>query len=264
MTHEQAIESIVSQFEAALKPIVAQARRAVIEALTKRLSVTNGMIARTKTNQRILRTVRDLFEREMKRAGYQELVDRYVQQFNGQFKFFNDHLTDLGKQIGQDLSVKFGPRDLDYFAAQQSNTAHLLDVTVEQIAADAQRQAILSVGGLKLSDLISEIAEQFDKSVGEATTLADTAVSTFYRVISDRGYQIIERDIPGFDVRYEYEGPDDVVTRPFCDALLKKGISYTRVEIDRMENGQIPGVFTSCGGFNCRHQWMISLNANGN
>ena len=48
------------------------------------------------------------------------------------------------------------------------------------------------------------------------------------------------------------------MTRPFCERLLKSDRTYTREEIDRMNNGQIPNVFVTCGGFSCRHQWVLS------
>src|SRR5215469_3979115 len=162
----------------------------------------------------------------MRRAGYNALVDQYVAQFNGQFKFFNEHLEDLGKDIGHKITVSFGQRDQDFFAGQQVNTIHLLEGVVDGVAGDAQRQAMLSVGGLKLSDLINEIADQFDKTLGEATTLADTAVSTFYRAITDRGFRIIERDLPEMEIRYKYAGPDDKLTRPFCERLLTLNGTY--------------------------------------
>lgn len=261
-TQDQAVESLVAAFESGLKPIVAQARRAVIEKLSARLSVVDSRIAKTKTNQRVLRSVAALFEQEMNRAGYTELVDHYVGQFGGQFAFFDHVLSDLGRTIGKDLTVTFGKRDQDFFEAQQMGSMHVLDGVVTQAATDAQRQALFSVGGLKLSDLISEIAEQLDKTVNEATTLADTAVVMFYRTITDRGFQLVEKDLPGFDLRYTPDGPLDKLTRPFCAALMRAaraGQTFTRKEIDAMDNGQIPGVFTSFGGFRCRHQWAVAL-----
>lgn len=260
-TQAEALDTLVKAFTDELGRIVMEARATVIDALTARLTVVGGVINKTKSNQAVLRSIKPLFESAMQKAGYGALVDEYVAKFNGQFVYFDEHLAEFGKTIGHDVSVTFGPRDRSLFEAQQVNTIHLLEGAIESVAYDAQRQAILSIGGMKLSELISEIADQFDKAVGEATTLADTALSSFYRTITDRGYRMVERSTPkNIEIRYKYAGPSDRVTRPFCQRLLDltaKGVTFTREEIDAMDNGQIPGVFTSCGGFNCRHQWLI-------
>ena len=42
--------------------------------------------------------------------------------------------------------------------------------------------------------------------------------------------------------------------RDFCK--LHYGKTYHIDEIDKLDNGQIPDVFTNCGGYNCRHMWL--------
>lgn len=59
---------------------------------------------------------------------------------------------------------------------------------------------------------------------------------------------------------FTYVGPDDRITRPFCDSLLANGGPdpvFTREAIEAMDNGQTaPGtVMEACGGYNCRHHW---------
>jgi hypothetical protein len=59
----------------------------------------------------------------------------------------------------------------------------------------------------------------------------------------------------GFDL-YLYIGPDDNLTRPFCnDVLSKDPPIYTLDEIDSLDNEQGLAVITYGGGYNCRHQW---------
>lgn len=55
-----------------------------------------------------------------------------------------------------------------------------------------------------------------------------------------------------------YVGPLDDATRPFCEEILnsKDLPIYTVEEIQSMDNGQLGDVFTSCGGYNCRHEWV--------
>jgi hypothetical protein len=83
--------------------------------------------------------------------------------------------------------------------------------------------------------------------IAKARTIADTSMSTFYRTATDQAFQAIEADLPQQEIRYRYSGPDDKLTRPFCDQLIKAGKSYTREEISRMSNGQLPNVFLTGG-----------------
>lgn len=52
---------------------------------------------------------------------------------------------------------------------------------------------------------------------------------------------------------FQYTGPKDAVTRDFCSARVNK--IFSRGEINAMDNGQTPGVFTTGGGYRCRHTW---------
>jgi hypothetical protein len=45
----------------------------------------------------------------------------------------------------------------------------------------------------------------------------------------------------------------DALVRPFCREHL--GRVYTRDEIAELDNGQLPNVLLTGGGYNCRHVW---------
>lgn len=71
----------------------------------------------------------------------------------------------------------------------------------------------------------------------------------------------------GFEL-FLYVGPDDSVTRDFCQQVLggtidglNKGVPiYTLDEIGSMDNGQISDTLISAGGYNCRHEFIpVSL-----
>jgi tetrahydromethanopterin S-methyltransferase subunit G len=256
-----AIEDLVQSFRDDITRIVRQAQRDVVSQLADRLSIVDGKIAKTQTNTRVLQSVDALFHRAMIRAGYQQAVQKYVAKFGGQFEFFQDTLDRIGKQIGRDLTMDFGKRDRALFVQQQVSAVKLIDAVVDTAAASAERQAMLSVGGMRLGQLIDALVVKLDTTVPQAMTIADTSLSAFYRTIADRGYQIIEKDLPDtVEVRYSYGGPDDVLVRPFCRNLLtltRAGKTWTRAEIGAMSNGQLPSVWLTGGGWNCRHQWLL-------
>jgi hypothetical protein len=53
---------------------------------------------------------------------------------------------------------------------------------------------------------------------------------------------------------FAYMGPADVKLRPFCRERVGK--VFTREQIEAMDNGQMPNVFLSGGGYNCRHTFI--------
>lgn len=84
-----------------------------------------------------------------------------------------------------------------------------------------------------------------------AATLADTSMTQLHRKqMADLGEKA------GVE-RWQYRGPFDKSTRIFCRHLWQK--VYTREEIDDLDNGMVPDVFVSGGGWNCRHTWLPYL-----
>jgi hypothetical protein len=276
VTQDQAIDNLVSVFETEVNRIVAQARRETLRVLQDRLSITNGLIDRTQANVRTLQRVEAMFRKAMKGAGYDALVREFVRSFNGQFVYFQDVLDTIGAQIGRNITVTFGDRDKALFIQQQLTTVDMLQQAVDIQARSAQQQAMFGIGGVKASKLTAVISEKLDLTAGKASAIADTALSTFYRTVADRGFQQVEASLgkrKRLQIRYRYGGPNDKLTRPFCKHALaataysngRVGViastaedrTYTREEIARMSNGQLPNVMVCCGGFRCRHQWLL-------
>jgi hypothetical protein len=56
---------------------------------------------------------------------------------------------------------------------------------------------------------------------------------------------------------FEYIGPDDDLTRPFCRRTLEDRSPpvYTVDEINAMRPEPLGDAMVNCGGYNCRHQW---------
>jgi len=102
--------------------------------------------------------------------------------------------------------------------------------------------------------LIESLATVLDGEQARAATLYDTNVSLVQR-LSVQAVPSVPGDpdpVRGAPL-YVYVGPVDAVVRPFC--LQHVGRVYTRAEIDALDNGQLPNVFVTGGGYNCRHLW---------
>jgi len=61
------------------------------------------------------------------------------------------------------------------------------------------------------------------------------------------------------DVRFEYFGALDSLTRDFCVETLtdpRQSTGWTALEIEALDNGQTGSAMTDGGGYNCRHQFI--------
>lgn len=99
---------------------------------------------------------------------------------------------------------------------------------------------------------LKPLKEKVDsKLFGQIKTEVNTAMLNFSRAISASKF------IESGTTKFLYTGPLDQVTRPFCEELLtaRDPAIYTLDEIEQMDNEQLGDVMTSCGGYNCRHQW---------
>jgi hypothetical protein len=253
---------MLTAFTDHLRGIIGRAQTATLDRLLKKLKVTDGVIDQTPANMRLLRRVNDIFMEEMDRAGYGRLIDAFVNEFPQQLPFLQDTLAAMSAQLKEPLPpVDFTAKDLSVFSAVRANSVAALEGALQSGATTAMTQALFSVGGLKFSELVATMQAKFDTTLARATTLADTAQATFYRTALDRAYQIIERDAPDIPQIYRYSGPEDSRNRPFCHRLLIADKGYSREQVDKMDNGQLPNVFLTAGGWNCRHQFLLDTRA---
>jgi hypothetical protein len=97
-----------------------------------------------------------------------------------------------------------------------------------------------------VNDLLDDLADAIDVEASEARTLYDTTASVFGRQVE--AMKSREGDV------FVFLGPTDQKLRPFCREHVGK--VYTREQIDVMDNGQLPNVFLTAGGYNCRHNFV--------
>lgn len=119
----------------------------------------------------------------------------------------------------------------------------------QQIAVAVWRTVVQAIYSQRRpADLLDDLATAVDLEETRARTLFDTTVSVFTRQVES-----LKSDNDP-DEPFAYVGPVDVKIRPFCRAHVGK--VYTRREIEAMDNGQLPNVFLTGGGYNCRHVWQ--------
>lgn len=261
--HSDSLDSLVGGFQSDMEIIVGKAAQSLLASLSSEIDAAGGLVESTRGNQKFFAGLDGRFEAAMDAEGYGKLVDSFTNSFNGQFEWFDKVVNTITAQMDNPLPpVKLDRTDLAELTAQRLGSKTLLQGAVEKASARARQAATLSMGGLPVKELTKQLHEVFQTSVSEAANVAETSISTFYRTITDKGYQVIENDLPGFELRYNYEGPLDKLNRPFClklERLARAGKTWTRDMINKMKNGQLPNVFRTCGGYRCRHQWIISI-----
>jgi hypothetical protein len=140
----------------------------------------------------------------------------------------------------------------------------------EDLAITIQEHIIDSVvGGSTFRDMAQAIHKTLRGEgdtdpafLSQSETIANTALMGFDRTLSNR-----QAATAGIDT-FIYLGPEDGLTRPFCQAVLdgeanaefgitpfdKDGL-YTSEQIAEMDNGQGLPPAQFGGGYNCRHKF---------
>ena len=247
------ITAMVDKFVAEVESRLEAAKFKVEERLRASITEKGGKLVMDGKTTRALRRIDKMLIDAMEELHYSELVDAFVAQF-GRIGFKS--LNQILKAAKID-PVKFSKAQMDAFAAQQANVADNLEGLLKNAAELLKRRASFSIGAVTVKDLTGQIASALKTGFAQARTLADTSMTMFLRNVHSTGYEQIERS--GTALKYRYVGPiDAAVSHPLCKRLLAHPDTlYSRAEIDAMTNGQLPDVFLTGGGYNCRHWWIV-------
>jgi hypothetical protein len=261
--HDKHITSLVESFNEELSKLLAKAQANVQGRLMDKLDFTDGKLDQSAANRKLLRSIDDMMLEELDTLGLGELTDAFVSQFGGQFQFFKDVLNEtLGKEQTAKLGLdKLTTDDKSFLSITQMDAADNIEGVLYRMADNMRRKALAGIGGLTTGGLASLISEEVSKTPALAKTEAATATSSFYRTLADLSFRKIEED-QNWTIRYRYVGPPakDPLIRQFCEHLMERssrGSSWTREQIDMMDNEQLDNVFVTGGGYNCRHQWIV-------
>ena len=126
-----------------------------------------------------------------------------------------------------------------------------LRATIDRPAAVRIRQGIVAnMGQMSIAEVALQIANEQGGSVPRAATEARTQLAEADRFVHETVRKSIDPD--GEKFLLAYIGPDDKITRPFCDHLVNKAFKVE--DFNKARNGQTsthPRI--SGGGYNCRH-----------
>jgi hypothetical protein len=195
-----------------------------------------------------LRDVRDALDR----SGYKTAVDRLLQ---GRSRLARMVREEMEKLTGSRLA--FARPALEAFQAISEADFVALEGLGDEIVAEVHRGLMRAV---ITGEPFETWAERLKVPTHYATTYARTSTVRLHRFMQKR-----MDDEVGVK-KWRYVGPDDDVTRPFCQRIVRqsrKGKTWTEKQIDKLDNsregggaGDGPGsARIQGGGWNCRHMW---------
>jgi hypothetical protein len=127
--------------------------------------------------------------------------------------------------------------------------ANLLGTAEDITTALVQAVSVWAFTVTDPNRILEVLADVTDTEFSKVQTLFDTQTSIYGRQI-----EAVATENLGPNQAFLYTGPVDGRTRDWC--LDRVGKVYTRAEIERMDNGQLPNPFLTGGGYNCRHSFL--------
>ena len=232
-------DSLSAEFARELARVLGLADRGLLPLLQEAIAGNRGArlaLARLLPLRKELRTV-------LERAGYDDLalrasleaVSRMAEAYR--VSRAGAAATSLGRLTPTRLQALARLLELDVLDVGDTAAMQLWRALIQ--AVYTSRPA---------ASMVDQLARMLHTSLARAQTLFDTQVSVL-------GRQMERLTTDGAPSQaYLYVGPVDARTRDWC--LDHVGLVQTRATIDALDNGQLPNVFLTGGGYNCRHSWL--------
>lgn len=189
--------------------------------------------------------IRDSLQTMIRDAGYDDVVAEMTGSgYNGLVRDAKAYMEDVVK------GLQYSDQSIERLKAIQAIDIERYTALSTQQIDNLERIIIQSqFGSVGAGDLIEQLKNAVEGSIGKyATTYVDTFTSAFARQASNA------IAVDGGIEWFIYAGPDDKITREFCQARL--GEVRTMDEWSSMLNDFGQPVSIYCGGYNCRHQLL--------
>jgi hypothetical protein len=212
--------------------------------LTNSLEIHQGVVARSGANSRVLSTVQDEYRKALCKSGYGAVAVAFSSVVIDQVGEFKEVL----ELAGLADEVEFTEDDLSTLSNHATSVARLLDAHAKKVENDLVRLLCMSLGVTDVGQLTKGISGVIRK-LSEVKPIISNHIMSFYKLVGSLVYRKLESG--GRSLRYRYVGPE--AKRGFCKQLLGKDFSLAEVQV--MENGQVPDVLSTGGGWGCAHWW---------
>lgn len=181
----------------------------------------------------------------IRQEGLLESLDLLTPVYANELRFIRKQF----ERISRNTQI-FGGADRDTIAALVNFDTSQVSAIVDSFIGEAQ-------GVLARSVILGEVPDlgQFEDLDSSLARNLSTEIRTLFNSFG-RTVTAAKANELGFTL-FEYQGPEDEVTRDFCEDLLisRNPPIYSLEEISSFDNGQGLDVLTFGGGYNCRHRW---------
>lgn len=179
-------------------------------------------------------------EASLEDAGLAERLDRLRELFRAEY----DAVTEEFKQTTGKAALlgKFTRQNLD---AIIDDRIALASKTIEKYLGDVRSVVLDSVLGGKPITVDAVFENAGERIYHDLKTEIRTTLMAYQRVAH------LEKAKKAGITKFLYVGPDDEVTRPFCQERV--GGIFTQEEVDSWDNEQGLPANVYLGGYNCRH-----------
>ena len=222
--------------------------QATINFILSRISARDGLVLQSAQNSEIILKVEETFKRELTASSYYPMVHAVVPEFVDQVKAFGA----INKTVGGLPEHGVLPDDVDVLSDHVGAFITLAEGQGLDVVSHLRRTLGQAMGrDLTVASLSAAIFDAASR-LNSIELLFKDHLMFFFRLVGSLHYGHIEEG--GTSLLYQYVGDVGKHTRDFCANLC--GRLLTLPEISELDNGQVPGVFTSGGGRGCQHWWL--------
>lgn len=244
-------EALIHNSAVNMRDITSQALATFISRLQKDEA---GFI----TNSTLTQQAFDDFEYFVNTKLAQELPDAFIRQsmtiYEQRLAQMNTFLLDLGYTAEQISNTDL----LNYSQLQSKITATATRISAGSATqAAAVMRAIVGVREAITGTTIGDLARELRHKAGVVPKYAFTIANTELMSL-DRTARFQQAEELNFQLM-KYVGPDDELTRQFCEDHLNKVLPLSEWQAMTNDVGPQP-VSEYCGGYNCRHRLILWSN----
>lgn len=172
---------------------------------------------------------------------------------NNFFKQYQSQIDELKSVYGKD----YQSIDLEQYYDKMKDVLSQATNVNSLLASSKQQLEMLNFVNTSLifntqtDFLINALKGQFKKTFGQMKTIIRTSQKATFNQIRQDYY----KNLNIVNKKYIYLGPNDSLTRPFCNKYLNQ--IKTEAEWRKLDNGQVGSAWDMQGGYNCRHQLIL-------
>lgn len=187
-------------------------------------------------------------------SGYHAVVAQFVGNFSDQVDEARAMYSVMQGKVQQLPAMPLTNDDGEVLATRAALSLAALDATTVKVVASLRQVAALALSEVSMELLVEHVMSVVDRTQNVGPLAKDLEMG-FFRTILGLVYRNVEDS--GTRLMYTYAGLEGPNNRQFCEGLIGAA-PKTRVQINLLDNGKVPGVFDNCGGPGCSHFWWAA------